>query len=163
MATDYGKVLSDLQEEFQDGEAQFQTWSDRREKLLTAIEALKVLLGAAPGVEREAKQPVPRGEVGLSSVAGDRDLAAIAPLKGNPHNLNYRQAVNHVFKALGRPLAPFEVADLLFQVGFAEPRSKVKNNVDGTMRVLRQSGAIAKVDGGNKYARMDGFGPMFGD
>jgi hypothetical protein len=138
-AIDYQAVLADLLAKMELGQARFENWQAEKNELAATIQGIRAILA------RNGSQSAAADIPGISSVG-------IRPQPVNFYGLTYRQAVRKCFEMRnGGPLTAPDVADLLLNAGYDKERTRIKNNVDGTFRILRERGVIQKTADGTAY------------
>lgn len=140
-ATRSEAYLAELEAELTAGQVAFDSWASQRDDLITAIAAIKKLIGRQ-GV-RQLPLPLPFGP---NPKAEGVPEIQISP--GSFRGLNYRAAVLRCFQYLGRPTTAPEIANMLHRAGYAQSRGTIKSNVDSKFRLLRVDGAIKKLEDG---------------
>lgn len=139
---DYTTVLEDLEAQLRAGQAQYEAWEQERNELLTAIESIRKLL-RRQGSKQQMALPLPGGHEHAPTAAGF-----------GPHSfrgLTYREATKKVLGMVGQPLSAPDVTNILFKAGYAKDRRKIKSNIDGIFKRLRDEGAIERVDDSTFY------------
>ncbi|HEV8454248.1 MAG TPA: hypothetical protein VGQ24_05130 [Gemmatimonadales bacterium] len=143
-AIDYAAVLADLQGKLEQGQARFENWQIEKNDLLATIQGIKAILA------RDGGQTALSFPSGISS-GGVRNQPV------NFQGLNYKNAVRKCFEMKGGgPLTAPMVTDMLLAAGYGKSRTTIKNNVDGTFRVLRERGVLQKREDGRGYELASG-------
>ena len=128
---DYRAVLDDLQQQLQAGQARFEAWEKEKAELLKAMEAISPL-----AARQEGQLPMP-------GFQGDRPVNSPEP--GKFRGLTYKAATKKILQTSQQPLSAPEIADILYNSGYASNRQIIKTNIDGIFKRLRESNEIERV------------------
>ena len=135
----YDAVLEDLESRLQAGQAAFEAWEGEKAELHRAIAAIQAI-AARQGTARQMSLPL----AGAGRATGALPAGAF-------RGLSYNEATRKAFSMFTKPLGAPDVANLLYKAGYSASRKKIKSNVDGIFKRLRDAGVIERVDDTSTY------------